>query len=149
MDTQNMPDGAGKNTPAECEKVAPGTTPEATSENKTAAEIISALALSTDDEGRNYVQTSFLPEPDFLPLAPAPHTGAWAILQRLCQGPISQLDTLPQDWRLSARINELANLGWEFIKSPRHCGRKRAIRTYALTPRARAAAIQITGVQNG
>lgn len=149
MDTQNMPDGAGKNTPAECEKVAPGTTPEATSENKTAAEIISALALSTDDEGRNYVQTSFLPEPDFLPLAPAPHTGAWAILRRLCQGPISQLDTMPQDWRLSARINELANLGWEFIKSPRHCGRKRAIRTYALTPRARAAAIQITGVQNG
>ena len=149
MDTQNMPDGAGKNTPAEIEKVAPGTTPEATSENKTAAEIISALALSTDDEGRNYVQTSFLPEPDFLPLAPAPHTGAWAILRRLCQGPISQLDTLPQDWRLSARINELANLGWEFIKSPRHCGRKRAIRTYALTPRARAAAIQITGVQNG
>jgi hypothetical protein len=149
MDTQNMPDGAGKNTPAECEKVAPGTTPEATSENKTATEIISALALSTDDEGRNYVQTSFLPEPDFLPLAPAPHTGAWAILRRLCQGPISQLDTMPQDWRLSARINELANLGWEFIKSPRHCGRKRAIRTYALTPRARAAAIQITGVQNG
>lgn len=149
MDTKNMPDGAGKNAPATSDKAARIATPEAAEDNKTATEIISALALSTDDEGRNYVQTSFLPEPDFLPLAPAPHTGAWAILRRLCQGPISQLDTMPQDWRLSARINELANLGWEFIKSPRHCGRKRAIRTYALTPRARAAAIQITGVQNG
>lgn len=141
--------GSGQNVPATNDEAARIATPEAAEDNKTATEIISALSLSTDDEGRNYVQTSFLPEPDFLPLAPAPHTGAWAILRRLCQGPISQLDTMPQDWRLSARINELANLGWEFIKSPRHCGRKRAIRTYALTPRARAAAIQITGVQNG
>jgi hypothetical protein len=149
MQHDNMPDGAGQNAPDTNEKAARIATPEAAEDNQIATEIISVPALSTADTGRNHVQTSFLPEPDFLPLAPAPHTGAWATLRRLCQGPITQLDMLPNDWRLPARINELANLGWEFIKSPRHCGRKRAIRAYALTPRARAAAIQITGVQNG
>lgn len=144
MDTQNMLDGAGQNTPAECGKVAPGTTPEATSNNQTATEIISAPALSMMDNG----QIELFSSPDFCPLAPPPGTLPELLLQILSRSEtgITQADwlNLGLGWRLSGAVKTANYLGWG-IRARRisHAGRARSIARYTLAPMAKQAALKL------
>lgn len=60
-----------------------------------------------------FKQTSFLPEPDFNPTYPNPHTLPAEALKRMLSGErITQPSFGLTRWRLSAYIKSLEYLGW-------------------------------------
>lgn len=86
-------------------------------------------------------QLSFLPEPEFFPIAPPHGSLAERALFDLVERDLTQPDWLENGWRLAAAVKDLGYLGWEPISiRVKYAGRKRPIARYSLPAKAKQAA---------